>query len=378
MRRTLWKWHGWLGLFTALPLFIVALTGSLLVFKAEIDQWLMPEIVYAENSQRLPFDLLVKQADKALPDYEILAWDFAKEPGQSDLVYSAKYGSYDWTLFYVDPSNARLLSEPAPYNDYFTNWVLDLHQTLLADHYGLMITALVSLLLIFLALSGFILHKQFWRTFFTLRWNKSLRLFLSDGHKMLGIIGAPLFLIFGFTGAWWNIEHLIEEIDEPDPAQFIITQAYYNKGINLDSVLTEASHAIDKFETHFVRFPDKSYPGIHLFGSASDKGMIRSDYGSIISFDDQSGKQTSALDVTKSPALYQFTDTFKPLHFGDFAGLTVKIIWCVVGFFPCLMALSGFIMWRKRRPAKSRRQSQRRASTISQAKARKQADLTAS
>ncbi len=40
MRRFLWKWHGLLGLIVAVPLFIIALSGSLLVFKAELDAWL--------------------------------------------------------------------------------------------------------------------------------------------------------------------------------------------------------------------------------------------------------------------------------------------------------------------------------------------------
>ncbi|MCG9697304.1 PepSY-associated TM helix domain-containing protein [Shewanella sp. Isolate11] len=364
MRRILWKWHGWLGLFAALPLFIIALTGSLLVFKAEIDQWLMPEVVYASAEERLSFTQLVNDADSALPEHEILGWEFASAAGEADRLYVAKQGTYDWQMLYADPSNGQLLSPPVSLTHFLTDWLLELHYTLLADHVGLVVTGVVSIVLILLAISGFILHRQFWRTFFTLRWNKSLRLFLSDAHKMLGIIGAPLFLILGFTGAWWNIDHLIEESNEPDQAQFIITQAYYNKSLNFDALLVDAAKSIDNFQASYVRFPDKSYPGIHLFGAATDKGVLRSDFGSIVSFDDQTGKSTGALDVTKSGALYQFTDSFRPLHYGNFGGMVTKVIWCIIGFFPSLMALSGYLMWRKRRkPQKAKRASQPRTAT---------------
>ncbi len=369
MRRILWKWHGWLGLLCAIPLFIIALSGSLLVFKAEIDHWLMPEVVNASGDTRLSFTQQVNAADKALPEHEILAWEFATKAGDADKLYVAKHGTYDWEMLYADPSNGQLLSEPVSFTHYFTDWMLELHHSLLIDHEGLVVTGITSILLVLLSISGFILHRQFWRTFFTLRWNKSLRLFLSDGHKMLGIIGAPLFLIFGFTGAWWNVDHIIDEWNEPDQAQFIITQAYYNKHLDYDSLLTAASESIDNFQANFVRFPDKSYPGIHLFGAATDKGVLRSDFGSIVSFDDQTGKLIGTLDVAKSSALYQFTDSFKPLHYGNFGGngfigVVIKIIWCVIGFLPCLMALSGYIMWQKRRkPQKAKRERKPQTAT---------------
>ncbi|QYJ83556.1 PepSY-associated TM helix domain-containing protein [Shewanella aegiceratis] len=359
MRRLLWKWHGWLGLFAALPLFIIALTGSVLVFKSELEHLLMPEKVLAASETRLSFTQLLRSADEALPQHEILGWQFAANAGEADKLYVAKQGTYDWQLLFVDPSQGSLLSQPVGLSHYLLDWLLELHYTLLADHLGLAVTALVSILLILLSLSGFILHRQFWRTFFTLRWGKSLRLFLSDSHKMLGIIGAPLFLILGFTGAWWNIEHIVEEWHEPDPKTLIITQSYYNKQLDMDALLTHATQVIPGFQTHYVRFPDKSYAGIHLFGAAQDRGALRSDYGSIVSFDDKSGQLSASVDATKAGALYQFVDSFRPLHYGNFGGLVSKIIWCVVGFLPSLMALSGYLMWQARRKPQIRRHAKR-------------------
>lgn len=353
MRRTLWKWHGWLGLTAALPLFIIALTGSLLVFKAELEHLIIPEVVSAAADTRQPFNQLISSVDNALSEHEILGWEFATTAGSADKLYVAKQGSYDWQLMFVDPSNGELLSPPVSLTHYFMDWLLELHYTLLADHVGLVFTAIISILLILLSISGFILHRQFWKTFFTLRWHKSLRLLLSDIHKMLGIIGAPLFLLLGFTGAWWNIEHVLEEFDAPDQSQFNITQQYYNPTLDFNHMLLSAQTSIAHFNTRYIRFPDKSYPGIHLFGASADKGLLRSDFGSIISFDDQTGVQTSVLEVSTAPALYQFVDSFKPLHYGTFGGLISKVLWSIIGFFPCLMAISGFIMWRKRqRPNK--------------------------
>jgi uncharacterized iron-regulated membrane protein len=38
-----------------------------------------------------------------------------------------------------------------------------------------------------------------------------------------------------------------------------------------------------------------------------------------------------------------------PLHFGNYGGLPLKIVYCLLGFTPAFLSISGFILWRKRR-----------------------------
>ncbi len=357
MRKHLWKWHGLAGLIVALPLFVIALSGSLLVFKAELDRWLMPEVVNAGSDERLSMTVLLPRAASALAEHEILGWQFGAQ-GEADMLYVAQQGSYDWQKLWLDPATGELLTVPRSLTWALTDWLLELHYLLLMDHAGLLLAAITALLMLFLGISGIVLHRQFWRTFFTLRLGKGLRLLLSDGHKMLGITGAPVFLVLGFTGAWWNLEHFFEEVIEGhDDSAFVISQRYYNPAIDVETLIAEAQRELPGFEPSYMRLPDASYPGVHLFGHRADDGMLRSRFGSIVSFDDNTGQHTGTLDVAEAPWLYQFTDSFKPLHYGDFAGLMSRIIWCIVGFLPCLMALSGFWMWRERSRKGARRKS---------------------
>jgi uncharacterized iron-regulated membrane protein len=43
MRKKLYKWHSIGALFAMLPLLLISLTGSILVFKVELDTFLMPD-----------------------------------------------------------------------------------------------------------------------------------------------------------------------------------------------------------------------------------------------------------------------------------------------------------------------------------------------
>ena len=45
MYRRLWQIHSWLGLVAGLGLIAIGLSGSLLVFHADIERWLNPELV---------------------------------------------------------------------------------------------------------------------------------------------------------------------------------------------------------------------------------------------------------------------------------------------------------------------------------------------
>ncbi|MGL4939755.1 PepSY-associated TM helix domain-containing protein [Shewanella sp.] len=348
MRKLLWKWHGLAGLLTALPLFVIALSGSLLVFKNELDNLLLPKVVQASTSDRLSLTELLPKVNSALPSHEVLGWEFG-DAGQADTLFVAAHGSYDWQKLWLDPASGELLTVPKSLTWTLTDWLLQLHSELLMGHLGLLIAGLTALFMLFLGGSGIVLHRQFWRTFLTLRWRKSLRLLLSDSHKMLGIVSVPLFLVLGFTGAWWNLEHFYEEvIKEHDESAFTITQRYYNSQIDLEAMMATAKTALPGFTPSYLRLPDASYPGLHLFGHQNGDSPLRSRFSSIVSFNDKTGEHTATITAANAPLSYQFTDSFKPLHYGDVGGIATRIIWCVVGFFPCLMALSGFFMWRER------------------------------
>lgn len=55
------------------------------------------------------------------------------------------------------------------------------------------------------------------------------------------------------------------------------------------------------------------------------------------------------MDTRNAPLLAQILDTVVPLDFGTFGGLPVKILWCLGDLSPGLLAISGSLIWWKRR-----------------------------
>ena len=94
---------------------------------------------------------------------------------------------------------------------------------------------------------------------------------------------------------------------------------------------------------------------ILLFGAVDGQNVFRSDYGSIVSFDGKSGKVTSATAIPDAGVWAQILDAFRPLHYGTFGGLPVKILWCLGGLTPGILAVSGALMWWQRNRRKFQR-----------------------
>ena len=64
-------------------------------------------------------------------------------------------------------------------------------------------------------------------------------------------------------------------------------------------------------------------------------------------------------DIREAGAGWQVIDSFRKLHFGYFAGLISKVLWCIVGLSPVWLAGTGFYLWLTRRKRKKHSQRNR-------------------
>ena len=189
MKKTLHLWHRYLGLLVAIPLIIISLTGSILVFKEELDHWLMPElaVVAGEQDQRLSYDELRAKLNNQLEGYEIGSWEVFDDGKTADRIYVLKHGTNEWFKVYLDQYQGVVRSEPVAVNHYLTDWLLDLHYKFLIGDTGLWVTGLASLILLFMGISGLVIYRQFWKKFFTLRLKVKRVALFSDIHKLVGL-----------------------------------------------------------------------------------------------------------------------------------------------------------------------------------------------
>lgn len=360
MRKRIWKIHSWVGLASGLALVIIGLTGSVLVFHQEISTTLHPKAtlnsVNASGEGRLPLSELSKTVDEKFPDYWIRGWLIRHDSPLRDKAYLMPRDGNEWHLLYVDPYTGETSERPLALNETLYGWFVNLHYTFFADHIGMAITGVFALGFLFLAISGIYLHRPFFGALFRFRWKASARILYSDIHKAIGVATIPFNLIFGFTGAYWNISHIAHEMFEhADEEEEAIASELASYRERLDALWATSEQTIPGFSLNYVYYATEQDPYFYLYGQSPGENPLRSPYGSNLWVSAETGEVTQFKDLRKAGVWAKIEDAFEPLHFGDFGGLFTKLLWCVAGFSPAALSISGSLIFirrmRRKRPA---------------------------
>lgn len=352
MRKRIWKIHSWLGLIAGLALVLIGLTGSVLVFHRDITRTLNPEIVQrtsAADAERLPLSGMIEAVESASPDFWVRGWLLYHGDAARDKVYLTPHADSDaWHIQHVDPATGHISGPPVHLHDTLYGWFVDLHYTFFAEGIGSIITALLALVFILLSLSGLHLYRSFFKTVFRLRWKQSWRIFSSDLHKTVGIASLPFNLLFGFTGAYWNIAHVVEEWshDHEEPE---VWTSYEGRFDRIDELPALAEAQWPAYSLNYVYMPTAEDRQFYVFGQTPESHPFRSRYGSALWFNSANLVLNTKQDVRTAGWWARVVDAFEPLHFGDFGGLISKILWCLAGLAPGMLTLSGSLIWFQRR-----------------------------
>ena len=371
MRKTLFKLHSYLALFALIPLFIVSLTGSILVFKTEIDQWLMPTaaaLPYHNQStplSRLNHNALQKNIEETFPGYIIGAWEIFTDGKEADRAYIIKKGSDDWYKIYFDPYANKILSEPVNLTSNLTDWLLNLHYTFMLNgiggehsQWGTVLGLIAAVILTFLGISGLIIHRKFWLQLLHLRLQKSLRIFSGDLHRLIGAWASPVILVLGITGIYFNALVVYHELFEhPSEDHYEPIAPLYGEHIDFQYLLNDSLKQLENFTPTYLLYPYEPDVNITVFGHQTGLNPFASNYASTVTYDRTNGKLLTAIDGRKANAAVKVFDSFRELHFGSFAGLGSKLIWCILGLSPLFLGLSGLYIWWHRNRKKSRGQA---------------------
>lgn len=359
MKKRLWQIHSWLGLICGLGLILIGLTGSVLVFHKEINATLYGEINAADYnpaSPRLALGEQLSQVRSQFPEFWVSGWLLNRDPESRDIAYMKPRGTDDWHKLRVDQYTGEIPGQPLSYRDTLHGWFVDLHYTLFADHIGMVITAVLALGLIALSVTGIWIYRSFWKNLFRLRWGNSLRIFCSDLHKAIGISSVPLNLILGFTGAYWNITHLLHELEEHAHEEEHAIMMPLEDTLPIEQLMATATDRWSVFRINYIYFPTDQDPNIYFYGSNHFDSPFLSPYGSWMGVNSQTGEIAVENDLRETGLWALIVDAFEPFHFGDFGGLFTKIIWCLAGLAPGVLAISGSLIFFARR-AKSRAKS---------------------
>lgn len=352
MRKTLFKLHSWFAVIFFIPILIISLTGSLLIFKVEIDSLLIEETNLSVSSAlpRKNIDTLKDVINRQFSQHEIGSWEMFDNHQRADAVYLMKRGTQDWYKIYLDPYQGKVLSSPKPISSELTDWFVELHYTFLLHKKGIFIVLLLGIILLFLGISGLIIYRKFYLKLFTLRLKSAALIICIDFHKMVGALISPVLLVIGITGVYWNAKEFIHEISHTTAEEeWVLTKRLYSDSISLNEILNKSQEIVPSFLPTYILMPFSATSHITIYGHIDSPNPLYSNYNTWLVFDKNTMEFKSKDDIRQGNILRKFDDSIRRLHFGSFSGLGIKIIWSIVGFAPLILTLTGGYMWLKRK-----------------------------
>lgn len=365
--------HRWIGIGLAALLVVAGITGSLLAFLHEIDALLNPGLHRTEpRAQRAALDDIAKMIEAKYPKLVVGYFLFTDDPASSIHVLmntreAAAGGELDResprpTEIFADPYTGRLMGE-RNWGEFGTSaahimpMIYRLHMNLFLDETGQWITAIAAAIWIVGMLIGIFLavpKPGLLRQAFTIKWQASRARVLFDMHRTIGLISALVLIVTAFTGFYMNLPTVVEPALAA-VAPFTVRPASVRPpGTALDQVWktgwdeamkqARAAHPLDPI-AGIGRVEARGYYQVRFMppGDIMDAGTIR------VFVDGRDGRVLGKFDhrsgtVGDKIRIWQF-----PLHSGQGFGMPGRVLVCVIGLVPLLLAVTGIWLWLRRR-----------------------------
>lgn len=356
--------HKWSSLISTVFLLLLCLTGLPLIFHHEIDEALgyspQPEAV-APGTPKAPIDKVAAEAlATALGKViQYVSWD-KDEPG-SVFVFtnSAPNGDPDKAVIRTfDAFSAKSLGQVGIGPMLI---VLKLHVDMFVGQPGKLFLGGMGLLMFVAVISGVVLYWPFTRRlqFSTVRNGKARRVAWLDWHNLIGvttIVWVSVVSLTGVINTW--AELMLEQWKSTELAAMVAPYAGKPPPTHLaslDRVIDNAKIAAPGMTPAFIAFPGTPFSSSHHFAVfMRGDSTLTARVSKPVLVDGETG---AAGDVRELPLYLKALLVSQPLHFGDYGGMVLKIIWAVLDVLTIIVLGSGlYLWWVKRRKERRGRQ----------------------
>jgi len=355
-KKRLFELHGWLGLNLGLPLFVICLSGTFAVMSPEID-WLInpamrvtpPQDIDAET---LSWGTLVDRIEAKYPA-AIVSLIYAGPDRRSAYRASVTFGPGDLRHVYIDPYTGNVRGQGMLFNvkSFFRIFHKQFY-ILRGDYWphGRIFVCVFSIVLLLSAVTGLMFYKQWWRALWTLRLNRSRRVFWSDLHRMIGVWSLLLAILFAVTGLWYLTAQVLEDFDlkehvsfaEFDPAE-LAGRPPNIQPVPLDQMVDNAQAAYPGLEITGLFLNRRRGSGLTVVGNGP--AVLTGDTTDQVHVHPYTGEVLRLIRADELSAGPRLVAAVDPLHFGRFGGLVTKIIWTLAGLALSVGILVGVYIW---------------------------------
>jgi uncharacterized iron-regulated membrane protein len=360
-RNTVRVWsvvHKWTSLVSTAFMLMLCVTGLPLIFHEEIDDALGTDGVYEAppvGTPTLSLDTMLANAlavrEGEIPLY--LSFDedrpvvnFTTGPTPGATAEEMHFAGFDWTSGSALP--------PFPEGGVM-HFILHLHVDMFMGLPGMLFLGFMGLVAFAAIVSGVVLYAPFMRKldFGVVRVTRSSRVKWLDYHNLMGVVTVAWLSVVTLTGTINTLSTPIIQLWQAD--QLSEMMAPY-KGLpparaeaSIQEAVDTALAAAPGMRVQFVAFPGVAYSTEHHYAVFMQGATPLTKHLLTPALIDARTGELSA--IRPMPWYAQALLLSGPLHFGDYGGLPLKILWALLDIATIVVLVSGLYLWLSRRRA---------------------------
>ncbi|MDM0120276.1 PepSY-associated TM helix domain-containing protein [Variovorax arabinosiphilus] len=354
-----WAWvHKWSSLVCTVFMLLLCITGLPLIFHHEIGHLLGTEVEAPKmpaNTPRASLDRVLEVAKAKHPDRVV---QFVSQPEDDDGLWFVTLTptpapTDDFKSVAVDARTAEVLAQPK-FDEGFMYVMFKLHVDLFAGLPGKLFLGFMGLLLLVAIVSGVVLYSPFMRKldFGTVRRDKRPRLKWLDLHNLLGVVTLVWAFVVGGTGMintwadlvikYWQYDQLSALLApyQGQPVTPVAERGSVQK--SLDAAYAQSPHS----KLSFIAFPGTAFSSPHhttVFLKGNEPFTSKLLQPVLVD-----AKTTAVTAAPKLPWYLTALLVSQPLHFGDYGGMPMQILWALLDIATIIVLGSGLYLWLKR------------------------------
>jgi uncharacterized iron-regulated membrane protein len=345
--------HTWLGLSAGLLFCVLSISGSIIVFRPQIEKAMGPKPTRPATCVASSRD-----ADEALRIIE------AYEPGSRvDRIGFMEYAPDVWrfqltrdegrSVAYIayDACTRQVLGAA---NVAWVDWLVDLHHNLLIGKTGRHLTGIIGMALLLMSISGLIIwlvSNPRWQTALRINTGASFHRFAFDSHRSFGLAAMVVLVAQSLTGIWlaWPetmraaLNSIVTVDAELKPAKKKEKARKPGDPPHLSALILAVSKAMPDGRLAELRLPGS--PGKPVQARVLRPGDPRSTGNNTITLNASTAAIISIDRFADRPPAGKAVEWITPIHYGEWGSLGARILLAAAGLMLPVLLISGVLIW---------------------------------